>query len=224
MAEHSGHRLRLRQHFMTNGIDALRDYEVLELLLCYAIPRRDVQPLARELLEHFGSLASVLEATPEELRRVAPLCDNAIVLLQLINPLSRRYLQSKNQKAVILRDVQDTCRYLHPYFFGQAEEILYILCLDAKNKLLTCRLLQQGSVNSVNIPFRKAAEIAIGCKASAVILAHNHPCGTAFPSEDDCQTTERLRAILEPMEITLADHFIFAGDSYFSMFEHGYLH
>lgn len=224
MADHSGHRLRLRQHFMTNGIDALRDYEVLELLLCYAIPRRDVQPLARDLLEHFGSLAAVLEATPEELRRVAPLSDNAVVLFQLITPLTRRYLQSKNKETVFLRDVQDTCQYLLPYFFGQTEELLYILCLNSKNKLLTCRLLQHGSVNSVSVPFRKATEIAISCKASAVILAHNHPCGTAFPSEDDCQTTERLRDILEPMEITLADHFIFAGDSYFSMFEHGYLH
>lgn len=225
MEDYSGHRERLRQHFLTHGLDVLRDYEVLELLLFYAIPRRDTQPLARKLLQHFGSIAAVLEASPLELNTVAKLSDNTIALLQLINPMARRYLLSKadTERTIFLRNVKECGQFLLPYFFGETDELIYMLCLDAGNRLLSCRQLERGSVNSVQLPIRKAAEIAIGCHATAVILAHNHPCGMTVPSDSDFKTTELLASVLTPMEITVADHFIISGDSFFSMQENGYI-
>lgn len=223
MEEHDGHRERMRKQFLTHGLDVMRDYEVLELLLFYAIPRKDTRPIARALLDHFGSIAAVLEASPQELKAIGNLGDNAAVLLRLIAPLSRRYLLSRTEKGVILDSTQAWGRYLIPYFFGKTEELVYLLCLDAKNKLLACRLLHRGSINSVTLSIRRAAEVAIACHATTVVLAHNHPSGMALPSDADYQTTDLLQRALTPLEIVLADHIIVADDDYVSLRDSGYL-
>ena len=219
MHDHSGHRDRLRRRFLTHGLDTLQDHEVLELLLFYAQPRKDVNGLARTLLDHFGSIAAVLEAPIEELKAVGGIGDNAAILLQLITPLSRRYLLSRTEKSVCLTSTAACGEYLLPYFFGATEERVYLLCLDAKCKVLACRMLQSGSVNSAAVPIRKAAEVAMACKASAVILAHNHTSGLALPSRADIEVTELLRSTLEPLEIKLADHIIVADGEYVSMMD-----
>lgn len=223
MAEHDGHRERMRKQFLTHGMDALRDYEVLELLLFYAIPRKDTRPIARKLLEQFGSIAGVLEASPQALQAAGPLSENAAILLHLIAPLCRRYLLSRTDKGVILSNTKDCGRYLIPYFFGETEELVYLLCLDAKNKLLGCQLLHRGSINSVTLSIRRAAETAMACHASTVILAHNHPSGLALPSDSDYQTTDLLKNALAPLDIVLADHIIVADDDYVSLRDNGYL-
>lgn len=219
MMDHSGHRTRLRSRFLEHGLDVLPDHEVLELLLFYALPRKDTNLLARQLLDHFGTIAAVLEAPLEELKSVAGIGENAAVLLHLITPLSRRYLLSRTEKNVCLSTSKDCGEYLLPYFFGATEEQVYLLCLDAKCKVLACRLLQSGSVNSALVPLRKAAEVAMACNASAVILAHNHTSGLALPSRADIEVTEQLRAALEPLEIKLVDHIIVADGEYVSMMD-----
>lgn len=219
MNEHVGHRDRLRRRFLTHGLDTLQDHEVLELLLFYAQPRKDVNGLARTLLKHFGSIAAVLEAPIGELKAVGGIGDNAAILLQLITPLSRRYLLSRAEKSVCLTSSVACGEYLLPYFFGATEERVYLLCLDAKCKVLACRLLQTGSVNSAAVPIRKAAEVAIACNASAVVLAHNHTSGLALPSRADIEVTELLKATLEPLEIQLVDHIIVADGEYVSMMD-----
>ena len=148
MIDHKGHRDRLRKRFLTHGLDVLQDHEVLELLLFYALPRIDTNELARKLLAHFGSISAVLEAPISELKEVGGIGDNAAILLHLITPLSRRYQLSRNEKGVCLSTTQACGDYLLPYFFGSTEEMVYILCMDAKCKVLTCRLLHNGSVNS----------------------------------------------------------------------------
>lgn len=219
MMDHSGHRARLRSRFLEHGLDVLPDHEVLELLLFYALPRKDTNLLARQLLDHFGTIAAVLEAPLEELQTVAGIGENAAVLLHLITPLSRRYLLSRTEKNVCLSTSKDCGEYLLPYFFGATEEQVYLLCLDAKCKVLACRLLQSGSVNSALVPLRKAAEVAMACNASAVILAHNHTSGLALPSRADIEVTELLRSTLEPLEIKLVDHIIVADGEYVSMMD-----
>lgn len=219
MMDHSGHRKRLRSRFLEHGLDVLPDHEVLELLLFYALPRKDTNLLARQLLDHFGTIAAVLEAPLEELKNVAGIGENAAVLLHLITPLSRRYLLSRTEKNICLSTSKDCGEYLLPYFFGATEEQVYLLCLDAKCKVLACRLLQSGSVNSALVPLRKAAEVAMACNASAVILAHNHTSGLALPSRADIEVTELLRSTLEPLEIKLVDHIIVADGEYVSMMD-----
>ena len=198
MGEYDGHRARLRQRFLTNGLDALPDHEVLELLLFYAIPRKDTNPLSRRLLNHFGSISAVLEA-----------------------PLSRRYQLSRSDKGICLSSTNACGEYLLPYFFGAQEELVYMLCLDAKCKVLTCRLLQTGSVNAASISLRKAAEIAMACKASSVVLAHNHTSGLALPSKADIETTILMKNALEPLGILLVDHIIVADNDFVSMADNG---
>lgn len=223
MGEHDGHRERLRKRFLAHGLDVLQDHEVLELLLFYALPRKDTNDLSRKLLKHFGSISAVLEAPLSELKAFEGIGDNAAVLLHLITPLSRRYLLSRNDKGICLATTQACGEYLLPYFFGATEEMVYILCLDAKCKVLACRLLHKGSVNAAAVPLRKAAEIAIGCCATSVVLAHNHPSGLALPSKADEQTTLMLKSTLEPLEIMLIDHIIVAENDFVSMADNGLL-
>ncbi len=219
MHDHDGHRSRLRSRFLSHGLDALQDHEVLELLLFYALPRKDTNALARVLLKHFGSIAAVLEAPIQELKAVGGIGENAAILLQLITPLSRRYLLSRTEKSVCLTSSQACGEYLLPYFFGATEEKVYLLCLDGKCKVLACRLLQSGTVNAAAVSLRKAAEVAIACNATAVVLAHNHTSGLALPSRADMEVTDQLRATLKPLEITLVDHIIVADGEYISMME-----
>lgn len=222
MGEHDGHRERLRKRFLAHGLDHLQDHEVLELLLFYALPRRDTNGLARKLLKHFGSIAAILEAPLPELKKVGGIGDNAAVLLHLITPLSRRYLLSRSDKGVCLTSTQACGEYLLPYFFGTTEEMVYLLCLDAKCKVLACRLLQSGNVNSASISLRKAAEIAMSCNASSVVLAHNHTSGLALPSKADIETTSLLKSTLEPLGILLVDHVIVAENDFVSMADNGF--
>lgn len=223
MIDHKGHRDRLRKRFLTHGLDVLQDHEVLELLLFYALPRKDTNELARKLLNHFGSISAVLEAPLSELKEVGGIGDNAAVLLNLITPLSRRYLLSRNEKGICLSTTQACGDYMLPYFFGATEEKVYILCMDAKCKVLTCRLLHAGSVNSASVPLRKAAEIAMGCNASSVVLAHNHPSGLALPSKADVDTTIQLKTTLEALDIKLIDHIVVAENDFVSMADNGML-
>ena len=223
MGEHDGHRNRLRQKFLTHGMDVLQDHEVLELLLFYALPRKDTNQLARDLLNHFGRISAVLEAPLSELKKIGGIGENAAVLLRLITPLSRRYLLSRTEQGVCLSSTRNCGEYLLPYFFGATEEMVYILCLDAKCKVLACRLLETGTVNSARVPLRKAAEIAMACNASSVVLAHNHTSGLALPSKADVGATLQLKKTLEPLEIAVIDHIVIADNDFVSMADNGFI-
>ena len=152
MGEYDGHRERLRNHYRDHGMDALRDYEVLELLLFYAVPRKDTQPVARKLLAHFGSIAAVLDAAPQELKDVSGLSDNAILLLQMMPALSRRYLVSRSEVGVVLDSTKATGQFIVPYFHGEMDEVIYLLCLDSKQKLTACTPTRHLSFWPTTIP------------------------------------------------------------------------
>ena len=214
MGEHDGHRERLRMRYLEHGLDALQDHEVLELLLFYAVPRKDTNPMARKLLRQFGSLSAVLDAPLQDLKAAAELSDIAAILLQLIPDLARRYQLSRTRSGTILNSTEDCGRFVLPYFFGATDEMVYLICLDAKKKVLACRLLQRGCV--------KVAEIAMSCNAVSVVLAHNHPGGMALPSAPDYQTTEALRSALSALGIEVLDHLVVCDSDYVSMADNGY--
>jgi len=219
---HKGHRERLKQRFREQGLDDFTDIQVLELLLFYAIPQRDTNPIAHGLLEHFGSLSRVLEAEYAELKKVPGISDHSATLLALVTDLCRYYQVDSAQRVEILTTLDACGAYLVPWFFGRTRETVFLLCLDAKCKVLCCKEVGEGSVNSASISVRKIVETAISSNATTVILAHNHPSGVALPSAEDVQTTRRIAAALNAVEVHLADHIVVADGDYVSMVQSGY--
>ena len=221
MSIHDGHRQRLKQRFLEEGLDRFSDIQVLELLLFYCIPRKDTNPIAHALLAHFGSLSQVLEAPVEELQKVEGVGESAALFLHLTTEVSRFYLVDRNSRVTILPTIDDCARYLLPFFFGRRNETVFLLCLDAKCKVLCCREVGEGSVNSANVPIRRIVEMALGANATSVVLAHNHPSGLAVPSGEDVATTRRVAAALSTVDIQLVDHIVVADDDFVSMAQSG---
>ena len=222
MSIHNGHRQRLKDRFRNEGLDNFDELYVLELLLYYCIPRIDTNPLAHRLLNQFGSLTGVLDASITELEKVEGMGRNASTFLSLITQVGRYYQVKRSQPGDILRTPEACGTYLVPYFFGRENETVFLLCLDAKCKVLCCKQVGVGSVNSANVPIRRVVEIALAANATTVVLAHNHPGGLAVPSSDDIQTTYRVAAALDAVEITLADHIVVSKDDYVSLFRSQY--
>lgn len=221
MGTHDGHRQRLKTEFLARP-DSFPDHKLLELLLFYANPRSDTNPLAHELLDHFGSLAGILDASPEELQKVKGVGEHAAVLFKAAKELSGRYLTARTQVDDIAQSSRDYYALLQPYFFGARNEQTCLLCMDGKHKVLGIRKLGEGNVNAVNITIRLIAEAALSLNASAVVLAHNHVSGIAFPSSDDIATTDNLAPFLARMGIELVDHLIFVDDDMVSLRDSGF--
>ena len=222
MSIHKEHRQRMRERFLAEGLDHFTEYQVLELMLFYVIPRRDTNPIAHALIDRFGSLSQVLEAPVEELEKVDGIGPNAALLLNLITAVARYYAVNRTEKQKILRTIEDCGDYLKSFFVGRRSEMVYLLCLDAKCKVLGCREVGEGSVNSANVPLRRVVEIALGLNASSVVLAHNHPSGLALPSGEDIATTQRVAAALSAVDVHLVDHIIVADDDFVSLVQTGY--
>ena len=223
MGIHDGHREKMRQRFMTGGLDAFADHEILELLLYYAIPRRDTNPIAHALMERYGSLPAVLAAPMEDLKRTEGIGESAAVLLHLVPQVCRRARLAQVGEDQVLNSSERAGAYLLECFDGESREVIYQLCLDRKGKLLACKRLGEGSVASSDLDVRRLVENAILTGASAVILAHNHPSGVALPSDGDYTATMRVRAALNAIGIELADHIIVADGDFVSMADSGYL-
>ena len=222
MAVHDGHRERLKERFRTEGLDGFTEVQVLELLLFYSVPRKDTNEIDHALLEKFGTLAQVLDANPADLEKVPGMGSSSALFLKLLSAAGRRYQISRTESASILRTVEQCGAYLQPRFFGRKHEAVFLLCMDAKCKVLACKQVGEGSVNSAGVPIRRIVETALSANATMVVLAHNHPSGLALPSADDIQTTKRLAVALDTVEITLIDHLVFSDDDYVSMAQSGY--
>ena len=223
MGIHDGHRQRTRQRFARFGLENFDDVNALELLLYYALPRQDTNPLAHRLLERFGSLAAVLEASQGELCSVEGVGENAAVLLRLIPAISRRYMIRKTPDCQPIDSVDEAGRYFLPRFMYEREEVLYALFLNARKIPIDCRGISRGLINTVEIPARRLVEQALELHSGAVILSHNHPSGVAVPSREDERSTAAIQDVLAMMEVELVDHIIVAGCEYVSMRECGML-
>ena len=220
MSIHDGHRQRLKDRFLREGLDGFTDIQVLELLLFYVVPRKDTNPIAHDLLDRFGSLARVLDAPVIRLTEVNGISENGATFLKLVREIERRYALSQGEE-IILNTIEDCCEYLTRFFKSKRNETVFLLSLDAKLKLLSCREVGEGSVNYASVPIRRCVEMALEDGATSVILAHNHPSGLAVPSGDDIVTTRRLAMALSVVEIQLVDHIVVADDDYVSMVQSG---
>ncbi len=220
---HAGHRQRMREEFLRAGAAGMEDHRLLELILFYAIPQGDVNPLAHRLVGEFGSMAGVFHATYDQLVNVPGVGHNTAVLLQLIPAAAARYMERNASFEGQIVSIWQFKEMLEPYFFGARDEIAYLVCLDGKSKVLTARRLGEGIVDTVQIATRKVVENALACNASQVVLAHNHVSGVACPSNADIETTLHLKQVLAEVDITLLDHLIFAGGDMVSMAQSGLL-
>lgn len=221
---HSGHRERLKKRFLEEGLEHFDEHQVLELLLFYCIPRQDTNPIAHALLDHFGSLPLVMEAPVTELQKIPGMGAVSATFLSLLNDFCRYYSVNRTNPGVILTKLEQCGKYMLPYFSNRRNETVYILCLDAKCKVLCCKEVGEGSVNSAAVPIRRIVEMALGVNATSVILAHNHPSGMAVPSGEDQLTTKRLALALASVDIELVDHLVIADEDYVSLRQSGLYH
>lgn len=222
MTIHKDHRRRVKNRFLGEGLDSFDELHALELLLFFAIPQGDVNPLAHTLLDHFGSLHQVLKAPPEQLMAVKGVGEHTAILLGLVKGLSQKYLIDYDEKHIQLLTLEASGKYLMDRFVGKRDEMVMVLCLDAKRAPLACRIVSHGSVNSAEVSIRKVVEAALAVNATTVVLAHNHPSGIALPSVEDIVTTRRIAMALDAVGITLDDHVVVADRDYVSLVQSGY--
>lgn len=214
---HAGHRERIRQRFREQGLTGFAEHEVLELLLTYAISRKDVNPLAHELLAQFGSLAAVLEADESELLRVKGVGENTASLIALMPELFGVYRRSAMGERPRVTNYAEAKAYCQSLFFGAHEEMVYVLCLDQGGRVIHPALLRRGTVNEVTIYPRDVVETVIRYRAHAVMITHNHPSGTCRPSQADIDVTTRISMALSAIGVSMIDHLILSGDEVYSM-------
>lgn len=222
MGIHDGHRARKKAQFRQHGLDGFADHEVLELLLYYAIPRKDTNEIAHRLLQKFGSLQNVFAAPAEELAKVDGVGESAALFLTLLPQVQKRAMRSGGKERV-LNSVDKCGRYFLELLGHERQELLYQACLDGKGKLLSCKKLSQGSADCTSLSVRQVVENALLSGASAVVLAHNHPSGVALPSPADMEATTQVRDALKRLDIRLIDHIIVADGDYVSMASSGLL-
>lgn len=225
MAEqpHKQHRQRLKERFLREGLDHFAPHVILELMLFYAIPQGDTNPLAHRLLDTFGSLSGVLNASYENLCKVQGVGEHTATLIKLCGAIVRPYLEDSNSGGLVLDSTAKVCAFIQPKFVGRTVETVLLVCLDSKKKLLYCGVQGEGTVDNVPIFLRGIVEKAISVNASYVILAHNHPTGFALPSSEDILTTRTVAKALEPLSIRLLDHIVVAMGDSVSMADSGLL-
>lgn len=218
MENYLEHRKRVKDRFRKEGLENFDERYALELLLFYCVPRKDTKDLAVSLLNHFGSFVRVMEATGEELQKVPGVGEGVATFFQFLRELQRYYMVRRDLDPGIPLLTSDAYgKLLQGKFLHQRNEVVYLLCLDAKCKLISCQMVGEGTVNSANVSIRKIVEMCLNANATSVVLAHNHPGGLAVPSPDDIETTYRLAHTLSTMDITLVDHLVFADGDYISM-------
>jgi DNA repair protein RadC len=219
---HAGHREKLRQRFIReNGLESFEDHQILELLLFYANPRSDTNPIAHALLDTFGSMKGVLEARPEMLMTVPNVGEKAATLISMIVPLTRVWNRCAMAVPDRIGNSREAEKYCLSLLAGHRSERFYVISLSAKCAVLGCRKISEGSLSEVSAYPRIVMETALNYNAHSVLLCHNHPGGTCAPSPEDIASTLQLQRLLNGVGIILLDHIIVANDSTYSMVQHG---
>ena len=222
MGLHDGHRNRLKNRFLNEGLTNFEDHNVLELLLFYSIPRSDTNEIAHELLNKFGSLHGVFEAGMEDLMSINGISRHSAVLIKMIPELFVVYGRDKVRDIQKINSSDDAKQFVIPRFYGKVREEVQIVLLDDKMNIIKWVKIYEGSVNSANVPIRKIVEIAIENRATNVIIAHNHPTGLILPSKDDLRATAKVREALALVDIKLLDHVIVSDNEAASLKDSGY--
>lgn len=220
---HKGHRQRVKDRYLAEGLDHFQDHEVLELLLFYCIPMKDTNKLAHKLIKEFGSLSAVFDADPKDLCAKGGLTENSAILLSLIPSLLRKYNHGKFKSKPQLNSSSKAGEYAVSLFTGRLYEVFYVICLDSQNRVNHATLLHEGTINEAPVYPRLIVETALRHQANSIMVAHNHPGGSMKPSQADIEVTKRIKMAAEAISIKLLDHIVVAGEGYYSFAENGLL-
>ncbi len=204
----SGHRRRLRDRFLKGGNDALHDYELLELMLFMAQPRRDMKPVAKALLDRFGGFAEVITADPETLRRVPGVGDAAVAALKTAEAASIRLTREQVDKRPVINSWDRLLDYCRTVLAHGRTERFHVLFLDQKNRLIADERQQEGTVDHTPLYPREVVKRALDHGACALILVHNHPSGDLKPSRADVEMTRKVQEAARPLGVTVHDHVV----------------
>ena len=214
-----GHRQRLRNRFLQGGSRALQDYELLELLLTFAIPYSDVKPLAKQLIQHFGSFTRVLDATPEALMEVQGVRDYSATLIRLVKACAEYSLKQEVLERPRITSLSALVDYCRTAMGGLPDEQFRVIFLNSQNEIIAEEIVQEGTVNQTVVYPRKVLELALKHKASGLILVHNHPSGSLTPSAADLELTRSLVKASRSLHLTVHDHLIISRQGHFSLAE-----
>ena len=214
--DYTGHRKRIKEKYKKAGISGWLDYEVLEFVLSYAIPRKDTKRIARELLARYKTINAVLDAERHELLEIRAITEHAALFFSLLKDIAILYLERELYGKDLLSSPEYVYNYLKGTLKSLPDEELKVLFLDARNRLIKAETIEKGTVDKAVIYPRKIAEKALYYHAANIIIAHNHPGGSLEPSDDDRHITHAIRAALKTVDIELLDHIIIGGNGYYS--------
>lgn len=223
---HEGHRERLKNRFVNEGLRNFEDHNVLELLLFYCIPRKDTNVVAHNLMKEFGSLSAVFDAPRERLEMVEGMGKSSAAFLKLIPEVCIKYLESRGKNDENLntpKTAQDFIKLVMPKFIGKNNEAFLLVCFDNMGRVIFDDFLFEGSVNMTTIDVRRIIEKVIYYNAASVLIAHNHPGGLPIASDGDLEFTSMLRKTLIKTNVDLRDHIVVAGNNAVSLAESGLL-
>lgn len=223
MRHYYGHRKRLRKRFLEQGLDGFQDYEALELLLLFVARQQDMKPVAKALVERFGSFKNVLDASPEELLTVTGIGPAGVTLIHFVKQSSARYLQQTSRTHFSLDDPEALVEYCIVSMGAEPNEKFRVFCLDSSFAIVDETEIAEGTVNQATVYPRKVIETALAANATSLVFAHNHPDGNVMPSDFDQTLTRALVLAAKTMGMSVYDHIIVSRDVYFSFREHGLL-
>lgn len=216
--KHIGHRERVRREFLENGFsETTPPHKILEFLLFHSIPRRDTNEIAHELIDTFGSISGVLDASNEELLKVKGITENSVALIKLILPIASIYRSQKAKPETVFNSFDAIGRYLSEKYLSFNKEVLSITSFNSKGQIISFDILSEGDTSAVELSTRKLVETVLKRNPTCVIIAHNHPGGNALPSKADIELTEKCYEILKSINIKLLDHMILVSGDYISM-------
>lgn len=218
-----GHRGRLRDRWITNGMGSLQDYEILELILTYALPRIDTKPLAKALIKEFGSLTEVFDANADDLSAVKGIGPRAAQLIALFKPACSAYLKEKSRNGSALENPKKVADYCRAALSGKSHEVVLVLFTDIKNHIIAEQILSMGSIAESPLYPRRLVEEALAFRAAGFILVHNHPSGRVEPSPADKALTRRIMKVAESLDLHFLDHVIVGAEGYYSFRAEGLL-
>lgn len=222
-AHYYGHRERLRERYRKGGINALADYEALELLLTFAIPKGDVKPLAKDLLKRFNGIQGVFDSNADSLKEIRGIGNYTAVLLNIVKDIGSLYLRHKQVYKKTITKTTDIIDYLRSIIGNSSDEKFLTFFLNASNEIVGEEVIAIGTINHATVYPRKIIEEAFKYKALRLILVHNHPGGTLDPSHGDITLTTRLTSMANLFDIEVYDHIIVTSSGYTSFREKGIL-
>ncbi|MEG2377578.1 MAG: JAB domain-containing protein [Clostridia bacterium] len=213
----TGHRARVRKRMKNEDVDDMPEYVILEALLTGTIKRADTCETARSMIEKFGSMARVIDASETELANAHGVGPATAEFVKLLPKIYRKYRQSKWGNNVVFSDCKYTGDFLIDKFIGYNIEVVYVLCMDSNRRMICCTKAHEGSINAVQISIRNIIDIALRANAARVVIAHNHISGNALPSKEDLETTRKLFSALSMVGVIMDDHVIVADEDYISL-------